>query len=234
MLSVFYFIVGACVGSFIPCFAERRYKHAFQTERSHCTNCQKTIAPLYLIPILGYFLSHGRCHFCQVPIPKSLPILEAAGALVGLILSFQASNPIHLLLQLLIVSLLLLMSFDDYYTQWIHDSDLLLYAVLILIDGTVFSSSFLIDRILGMGIIALPLLIIHYRFPLALGSGDILFMAASGFYLGIVDTTYAFFIGIVTALLYSVTLLIQGKATKETAIPLIPFLSIGVLSMTLF
>ena len=233
-MFVFYFILGACFGSFIPCFAQRRYEHQSQFERSHCMYCGRPIAPLYLIPIIGYCFNRGRCHVCQKPIPKILPCLELFGALIGVLLTVQTIYTLRPFGQLLIASMLLLMSLDDYYTQWIHDSDLILYGVFILFDAICFDSLWLPDRLLGTCIITLPLLLIYWRFSGALGSGDILFMALSGFYLGVVDITYAFLIGIISALLYSARLLLQHRATKESAIPLIPFLSIGVLSMMIF
>lgn len=233
-MSFFYFIIGACFGSFIPCFAQRRYKQQSQFERSHCLHCGTPIAPFYLIPIIGYFLSHGRCRTCQTPIPKILPCLELLGALIGGLLAVQAVHTLRPFGQLLIASMLLLMSLDDYYTQWIHDSDLMLYGVFILFDTICFDSLWWPERLVGACIIALPLLFIYRCFSGTLGSGDILFMALSGFYLGVVDITYAFLIGIISALLYSARLLLQHRATKESAIPLIPFLSIGVLSMMIF
>lgn len=233
-MCILYFIVGACFGSFISCFAERRQNKISQIKRSHCINCGTAIAPIYLVPIVGYFFSRGHCQTCHIPIPKSLPCFEILGAFVGLLLSFQATYSIHPFSQLLIVSVLLLMSIDDYYTQWIHDSDLLLYSALILFDIITYNELFWSERLLGTCIVALPLLLIHWRFPEALGSGDILFMALSGFYLGVINITYAFFVGIVSALIYSTKLLLQHKATKDSAIPLIPFLSLGVLCMMLF
>lgn len=136
-MFVFYFILGACFGSFIPCFAQRRYEHQSQFERSHCMYCGRPIAPLYLIPIIGYFFSRGRCHVCQKPIPKILPCLELFGALIGVLLTVQTIYTLRPFGQLLIASMLLLMSLDDYYTQWIHDSDLILYGVFILFEPSV-------------------------------------------------------------------------------------------------
>lgn len=230
-MSFFYFIISACFGSFISCFAERRRKNISQFERSHCMNCGAPIAPLFLAPILGYFFCHGRCTSCHTPIPKLLPCLEIFGGFIGIVLSYQTSNIIHLISQLLITSVLLLMSLDDYTMQWIHDSDLLIYSIFILFDTLTFNHLFWSERILGTCIVSLPLLLIHRRSPEALGSGDVIFIALSGFYLGMIDITYAFLIGIVAALIFSAWQILRHNATKESSIPLIPFLSLGVLSM---
>ena len=229
-MSFFYFIIGACFGSFISCFAERRRKNISQFERSHCMNCGAPIAPLFLAPILGYFFCHGRCTSCHTPIPKLLPCLEIFGGFIGIVLSYQTSNIIHLISQLLITSVLLLMSLDDYTMQWIHDSDLLIYSIFILFDTLTFNHLFWSERILGTCIVSLPLLLIHRRSPEALGSGDVIFkdnLITQKKY----DITYAFLIGIVAALIFSAWQILRHNATKESSIPLIPFLSLGVLSM---
>ncbi len=231
MFTVFYTILGACLASFVTCYAQRRQLGLSQWGRSHCMSCKTPIAPPYLIPIIGYFLAQGHCKTCHAPIPKAFPCLELLGAVVGLLLSYQAIHVFEPLLQLLIGALLLLMSLDDQQTQWIHDRDLWCYGLLVLIDGCCFNTLFWSERLIGLFLVAFPLALIRWRFPQSLGSGDILFMAISGFYLGMVDVSYAFLIGIFTALAYGIVLLVLKKATKKTAIPLIPFLSIGVLSL---
>lgn len=232
MYFLFVFI-GACFASFSFHFAERRRKNISQFKYSHCLYCDTPIPPIYLIPIIGYLFSYGYCKSCHAPIPKVLPYLESIGALVGFLLCHQSISPLHPMTQLLIATVLLLMSLDDYYTQWIRDSDLICYGILIIFDILVFNSLFWSERIVGAFIVTIPLFLIYYCFPHALGSGDIIFISLSGFYLGIIYITYAFCIGIFAALIYSIWLMIRHKATKESSIPLIPFLSIGVLCMML-
>lgn len=233
MTTVFLILLGACLGSFIPCFAERRAAQESQWTRSHCDHCGRTIAPLYLIPVAGYFLARGRCSHCQAAIPRIYPLLEALGAVIAGCFAMQHAPFGHSMLLIATASMLLLLSLDDWQSQLIYTSDLVLYALLLLIDLWLYGAHWWPDRLLGAAIVALPLLGIYLLRPDALGSGDIIFMAASGFYLGIVPTTYAFLLAMVLALCYALYLLRGKAASQSTAIPLIPFLALGVLSQLL-
>lgn len=233
MLAFLCFIFGACLGSFIPCFAERRAKGRSQWGRSHCTHCGTVISPLGLVPIFGYFISGGRCQHCGAPIPYILPLLEIFSSMIGLIIGLQTSHPLHALLLLSAYAMLLLLSLDDGFTHYIRDCDLCFLALFFLLDIFLFAPDFWLNRLLGALIVSLPLFIITLFAPQELGSGDIFFMAICGFYLALPAITYAFGIGIAAALLYGLILIVMKKATRKTAIPLIPFLSFGVLTTIL-
>ena len=228
MTTLFFFIFGACLGSFIPCFAERRQKNLSQIDRSRCLHCGQAIAPLYLVPILGYFFSSGHCRHCGAPIPKSLPFFETVVAILCALLSLSTAPALHTILLCSVFALLLLLSLDDWQLQQIHDSDLILYSVLLILDSVLYGAHFWLDQAIGAVIVALPLFIILRLFPQGLGSGDVLFMAISGFYLGTIAVTHAFLIGIFCALIYALYLIIIKKVRRDASLPLIPFLAAGV------
>ena len=228
MNIIFFTILGTCLGSFIPCYAERRQINASHFDRSRCMTCNNNIPYIYLIPILGYFLSRKRCVYCHTPIPKYFPVLEALGGASGFFISYFSSSFYHSCIQLLIISTLLLLSLDDYNTHWIHDEDLIFLAFIEVTDILLVSSSPWIDHIIGAFIISVPLLAIYYIRPNTLGSGDIIYMMINGFYMGFVNISYSFLAGVLIALCFSIKLIIQNKATYKTSIPLIPFLSTGI------
>ena len=229
MATFLFFLIGACLGSFIPCFAERRQKALPQSGRSCCMHCGTPIAPLYLVPVLGYFFSAGRCRHCGAPIPKALPLIELFSGIVCALLSLRAAPLLHLLLLCVVFALLLLLSLDDWQLHHIRDIDLLLLAALLFADSLLFGAHFWLDQLIGAGLIALPLLLIQRIYPQGLGSGDVIFMAITGFYFGSLAVTTVFLIGIFCALIYVLWLLTRKKASRGTALPLIPFLSTGFL-----
>ena len=105
----------------------------------------------------------------------------------------------------------------------------MLLACVLIIDTFFFGSHQWLSQLIGACLVSLPLLVISHFWPNALGNGDGLFMAITGFYLGYSDITTAFLIGTLSALCYALVLLIRNKASVKTALPLIPFLSTGVL-----
>ena len=97
-------ILGAIFGSFLGCVAyrlplmlEQSWRRAaeemFEHEegdsdteatislvrpRSFCPQCRTVLSPLYLVPLLGYLFSGGRCRHCRERVPLSYPAIELA------------------------------------------------------------------------------------------------------------------------------------------------------------
>lgn len=230
MNMLLFFIFGICLGSFIPCFAERRQKHLSQQGRSYCMSCKHPLTAKDLIPIASFIFYHGRCRYCHAPIPKMFPIIECISGFVGIIIACSSPFFIHNMFLLMCYACLLLLSLDDVTTQHIHDIDLLLLACILLIDTILFGPHQWLNQLIGAFILSIPLFVITYIWPHSLGSGDSIFMLITGFYLGLTGITIAFCIGTISALCFSILLLLTKNASRKTAIPLIPFLSFGVIT----
>lgn len=85
MFSSLFFLVGALLASFFSCrlYRAQHFLWAFEP-RSFCENCHQTLTFWQLIPIIGFLLQKGRCHFCQSPIA---PISTLNELFFGMILS---------------------------------------------------------------------------------------------------------------------------------------------------
>ena len=46
--------------------------------RSHCSNCDKKLSHIDLIPVIGYILTRWKCNQCKKKIPLIYPILEVS------------------------------------------------------------------------------------------------------------------------------------------------------------
>ncbi len=77
-------IIGACVGSFLNVVIYRLPigLSISQPRWSFCPTCEKQIAPRYNIPILGWLMLGGRCRDCRSPISMMYPVIEAATAIL--------------------------------------------------------------------------------------------------------------------------------------------------------
>ena len=100
MINFYFFTVGACIASFLGLVIDRFPESSIICPRSHCDNCQQTLRPLDLIPILSQVLFRFRCRYCQSPLPYWYALFEAWSGLLFL-LCYQGLLPIsHLLLLL--------------------------------------------------------------------------------------------------------------------------------------
>ncbi len=81
--ALFALLFGLIIGSFLNvCIYRWPRDLSVVRPRSHCTNCEKTIAAYDNIPLVSYVLLRGRCRYCRAPIPARYPIVElATGAL---------------------------------------------------------------------------------------------------------------------------------------------------------
>lgn len=88
MLTLFLFIVGAVLGSFIN-VVTRRYDgtrsvfHLARIEgRSHCETCKKELRWFELIPIVSFVIQRGRCRSCRSHLSWQYPIVELLSGII--------------------------------------------------------------------------------------------------------------------------------------------------------
>lgn len=89
ILYIFFFLVGASIGSFLNVVIYRlpRKKPFFAFgERSYCPYCKKTLKVADLVPIFSFLFLRGKCRHCKKHISWQYIIIES---IVGLI--FAAS-----------------------------------------------------------------------------------------------------------------------------------------------
>jgi len=91
LFSIFVFIFGLIIGSFLNCLIWRLYKDESLAGRSYCPQCRRTIAWYDNIPLLSFFLLQGRCRHCREKISWQYPLVELMTAILFL-LTFQADS----------------------------------------------------------------------------------------------------------------------------------------------
>jgi len=92
VLLIFFFVLGACVGSFLNVVAgrfpqapvERRFAwlRAISYPPSHCPRCGHFLAWRDNLPVVGWILLGGKCRYCRQPISIHYPIVEAVTGLL--------------------------------------------------------------------------------------------------------------------------------------------------------
>lgn len=80
---VWFFVVGACVGSFLNVCAWRIPRgESLISPPSHCPKCGHLIRFYENIPILGWFFLGGKCSSCRQPISSRYWIVELVTAVL--------------------------------------------------------------------------------------------------------------------------------------------------------
>ena len=136
---------------------------------------------------------------------------------------------LRMLIPFLYLGILAAVAWADGHTRTIPDFFSLAILVLGVAALWLFPEHGLADRLAGLIIIALPMLLLTLLFRRGFGGGDIKLMAASGFLLGWRAMLSATFFGLIAAAVFCVWQLLLGKMNRKSAFPLGPFLVIGLM-----
>ncbi len=252
LAAVFVFIFGVVWGSFLNVVIFRTtHGTSPLSGRSVCPKCHKQISWKHNIPLVSFFLLHGRCAYCHKKISWQYPVVEF---LTGILFVwwfiigqsfFALSGGPWMVLQpvfwLLVGMLLLVVFFADLRFGLIPDSIslLLLVSVLFYRIGLVgFGHMEPLD--LARAILA-GLVLMAFFWSLwfmtkgrGFGFGDVKLAPSLGLLLGwpriIPGVFSAFIIGAVVG----VGVILAGKKKFGQTIPFGPFLVLGVAAGLLF
>jgi leader peptidase (prepilin peptidase)/N-methyltransferase len=90
--SIFFFVVGAVIGSFLNVVIYR-YNTGFGFQgRSECFSCGKTLTWYELVPIFSFITLGGRCSVCKSKISWQYPFVELLTGITFLILFLKSQT----------------------------------------------------------------------------------------------------------------------------------------------
>lgn len=81
-VAIFFFVVGACIGSFLNVVAYRLPLGRFIGGHSACPYCQTPIDGADNVPFLAWIKLRGRCRECHLPISIQYPLVELSVAIL--------------------------------------------------------------------------------------------------------------------------------------------------------
>ena len=230
-LSVFSWVVGACIGSFLNvCIWRIPLEKSIVFPSSHCPSCAHPIRHRDNIPILSYLLLRGKCRDCGAKISAQYPVVEAITASISLALFLKYGPSLAYLAAFAFACALVVVTFIDLEHQIIPDVITLPGIPIGLALGVLVMGVPFLDGVLGLLIGGGFLYLIALGYELlakreGMGGGDIKLLAMMGAFLG---WKSLFFIVFVSSFLGAVIglafLLIQRKGLR-IAIPYGPFLS---------
>lgn len=240
-LLVFAGILGAIVGSFLNVVILRlpAENESVVFPASHCPKCSATLHWYENIPLLSYLLLRGKCSHCRTPISWQYPIVEAAMALLSILL--MATNQLSLAYfgYFIFCAALLVITVIDIYHQIIPDIISLPgiiagFCFALVSDGVTWQSS-LIGILAGGGILyAIAFLYFFLRKIDGMGGGDIKLLAMIGAWLGWQSLPFVILASSASGTLVGLLAMIKQKKGGQTRIPFGPFLAAGALLYTFY
>ncbi|MBW1614586.1 MAG: prepilin peptidase [Deltaproteobacteria bacterium] len=122
MILIFFFILGAIIGSFLNvCIYRLPKRESLLFPSSHCTHCNEPIKFYDNIPIVSYIILGGKCRRCKKHISVRYPVVEGLSGLLCIALFIKYGLTIQSLLYFLFAASLLIITFIDIDYQFIPD-----------------------------------------------------------------------------------------------------------------
>jgi leader peptidase (prepilin peptidase) / N-methyltransferase len=233
LFSVFAFLFGAVVGSFLNvCICRMPNEESVVSPPSHCPVCNYQIRWYDNIPLLSYLLLGGKCRGCGVKISPQYPLVELINGLLTLALFVRFGPTIAFAALFLFCSALVVITFIDIEHQIIPD-EISLSGIVIgflfsfLIPGHDWLNS-LIGIILGGG----SLLLVAFGYQKltgkdGMGGGDIKLLAMMGAFLGWKAVPFIIFFSSLIGSVLGVSIMLIQKKDSKLAIPFGPYLALA-------
>lgn len=240
-ISIFSFILGAIIGSFLDVVAMRWGTGKSLEGRSQCFSCGSTLTWRDLFPVLSYLFLRGHCRTCHARISPEHLWVEIVTGFVFLSLALQYGDQIVLALMLAVIySILIVIGIYDMKHTIIPDTLAFAFGLLALGTLLLFGDISLWNILAGI-LIPLPFALLWlFSKGRLMGLGDAKLMVGIGWLLGmqlgIVAVIVAFWIGTAVSLsIMGVQILraqrrfhpVSRKLIMKSEIPFAPFLIIG-------
>jgi leader peptidase (prepilin peptidase) / N-methyltransferase len=249
-MSVFIFIFGLCIGSFLNVVIDRLPKdESIAKGRSHCDYCQKTLAWYELIPLLSYILQRGQSSCCHKKLSLQYPLIELITG-VGFITIYLLSYPFPFLysffilfIDLSLFCILLVIFMIDLKTFLMPEALIATGCILSIIRGLATESflihfiplSFLLHVILpAFGAFLFFYIIWFYTKGRGMGFGDVELAVLLGLISGYPGIIFTLYIAFLTGATVGVILILIRQKSMKSKLPFGPFLIFGLLGYILF
>lgn len=241
LLTIFSFVFGAIIGSFLNVLILRLPKGQSVGGYSHCPHCRHMLGPLDLFPLLSFLFLKGKCRYCGKPISKRYFSIEMITAELFALayLVFLPLTPLALfsfLRVLFVIAVLVVVFMIDLEHSLILDVVLVPASVVLLFfnifsdlfsRGTLQNSLTLSGVLAGAAASAFFYLIYKISRERWIGFGDVKF----GFFLGLatpgllvfVNVFLAYAIGAVIGLI----LILSGQKKLDSQVPFGSFLAVS-------
>ena len=229
-------VAGLTFGSFLNvCIVRLPAHRSIVTPGSHCLHCDAPIHARDNIPIIGWLALRGRCRNCRGQISPQYPLVEFGTAALFVACVLHTGGTWQTLVDAVACFLLLGLAVMDWQTMLLPDSFTLpgiaaAFLLRVFAPGNHVRARVAMHVVADAAISAALLLAVWALYRLVrrrqgLGLGDVKLLAMIAAFLGLPVTLFAFYVGVLTAALFAVVLLMMRRARGSDRIPFGSFLA---------
>ncbi len=231
MFSIFIFLFGLSVGSFLNCVI---YRLALPKGRSFCPHCKHKLSWQDLIPVFSFLILRGKCRYCKKPISPQYPLVEIATAILFVLIFWILDFELGLTFGFWILISCFLIIIFVYDLKHFIIPDKVIYPAIII--ALIFNFQFLIFNqfsifnsliLSAIGASAFFLLIVLISRGKWMGIGDIKLAFLMGLFLGFPYILVALFFSFLIGAIIGIGLVLAKRKTLKSEVPFGPFLVTG-------
>ncbi|MCX6726095.1 MAG: prepilin peptidase [Candidatus Shapirobacteria bacterium] len=246
-MTIFIFVFGIAIGSFIDCLVyrlnkEKNFWKRFLKGRSYCPRCKHQLAWFENIPLCSFFLQKGKCRHCHSLISWRYPLVELFTGLIfvgvykwWLIPNFNPSSDFYIFISLfcqkqtylyLYIFLVLLAVFLSDLFYWTIPDQITFPAILIFFIWNIIQGQWL-SILAGLAGVIFFLLLVFLTKGKGMGLGDVKLVGLMGLFLGFPRLIVALYLAFLTGAITGVILILIKKKRIDSRIPFGPFLALS-------
>lgn len=244
MLYIFIFLIGLAIGSFVGVVVYRLPRgERFVSGRSQCPDCGNNLGWRDLVPVFSFLILSGRCRYCRSKVSWSYPLIELFSGIIALtsFLFFSPAGLAYWLFWFFVLELFLILAFIDLKYFILPDSIMVLILAAFggyeIIGGQNIGdvSIFSFDNLIGAIILFLLFLLIwSLSNGKGIGLGDAKLASLLGLVFGFWKAIFILYLAIAAGALVGLTLVLSGKGSLKTKLPLGAFVGFSVVFSVLF
>ncbi len=226
ILYLLIFFLGATLSSFFFLVGERIPQHKHITGRSFCNYCKHKLRFVDELPIIGYIINLGKCHYCKKPISIYYLLYELLGGLLFVFSYIILGFKLELIIAITLISVFLIETISDILYQIVLDKVWIIGSVIVVI-VRILQGEFLTYIFSALFLFSFMFLIAYLGKKVtnkeALGGGDIKLFFFIGLTITVWNGLLALFFASIIALIFAILF----KKSKKDYLPLVPFIFIG-------
>lgn len=241
MIVALFALLGLAVGSFLNVVIHRVPRDESVVDPpSHCPGCGHAVRWFDNVPVVSWLVLRGRCRDCGTRISPRYVLVEAVtGILFGLIcwatIDGSFASIVLALVWSLGAALAVCLSLIDIAVRRLPRSivkpattaTVLGLALVAQLTG---AGDQLVRAVLAGAALYAAFLILELIYPAGMGHGDTMLVGLLGLYLGWLgwpQVIIGIFAGFLCGGVYSLVLVVVGRAGRKSMIPFGPFLILG-------
>ena len=230
MYTVVAFIFGLVFGSFFNVVGLRvPKKESIVHPPSHCTNCERRLTAIDLLPVLSYVLLRGKCRTCKATVSPIYPFMELLTGILFALAYVHFGITAEFFVALLFISMLVCITVSDIAYMLIPNKILLFFLPLLVV-GRIFSPltpwwDSLLGAVIGFGVLYIVALLSRG----GMGGGDIKLFFVLGIVLGTLKTLLTLAFASAIGLVIGIIVLRITKKGRKTPVPFGPSIALAAI-----